>query len=160
MSYQTLDYSKSGYPSSFAPKRVSHFLAQDTEAGYSQTSPSFTRDYWSFSVGWAAMSPDSYVYLMNFFHSHRGGQFFYFRWPTGIFGADGSTSGLSDTDALNAPGIYEADPGGVFPFSSEIAQGFGYSPIQLVRFDIQELEATLINARKNLWTVNVVLRQT
>jgi hypothetical protein len=163
MSYDTFDYTLSGYPSSFAPKRVSKILKQDTEAGYTATAPAFTKDYWIFTVGWNAMQPDGYVYLVNFFHSHRGGLQFYFRWPTGIFGEAGSRIGLSDNDITkyytNAPDL-AASPGSTYPFGSEKEQGFGHSPIYLVKFDMDELESTLIMARKNLWQVNVTLRHT
>ncbi len=160
MSYDTFDYSISGYPSSFSPRRISKILKQETEAGYTATSAAFTRDYWTFQVGWNAMSPNGYIYLMNFYHSHRGGSLFYFRWPTGQFGAEGSTSGLSSDYVAGAPGAYEADPGSSYPFGSETAPGFGYSSIYLVRFDIDDMEASLINARKNLWQVSITLRST
>jgi hypothetical protein len=124
MSYDTFSWDKdvgAGNPSGFEARRQSPIVKQETEAGYTVTRAQYTRDFWLFNVTWTLLRPQGYVYLVQFFHDHRGGTPFYFQPPWGLYGI---------------PPEYEtADPGGVSPWSSELEPGYGDSPTYLVRFN-------------------------
>lgn len=124
MAYDTFSWdadSGAGNPSAFEARRNSPLLKQDTEAGYTITRPKYTRDFWVFAVTWSLLRPHSYIYLVDFFHDHRGGQAFYFKAPWGLYGIPEE--------------LYTADPGGLDPWSSEIEAGYGDPPTYLVRFN-------------------------
>lgn len=124
MAYVTFSWdvdAGAGFPSGLESRRHSPLVTQDSEAGYTLSRPRYTRDYWVFAVTWAIIRPASYVYLVDFFHAHRGGDPFYFKIPWGLYGIP--------------PEYYTADPGGVSPWSSEIEPGYGDAPTYLVRFN-------------------------
>jgi hypothetical protein len=128
MAYDTWDWNKdtgSGNPSGFEPNRVSPTLKQDKESGNTATRPLYTRDYWIFSVDFSLIRPNGYIYIIDFFHAHRGGLPFYMTWPVGLYGIP--------------PEYYTADPGGLSPWSSEVEPGYGESPTYLVRFNQDQL---------------------
>jgi hypothetical protein len=124
MAYDTWSWDRetgAGFPSGFEPSRVSPILTQDKEAGYTPTRPLYTKDFWVFSVEFSLIRPPSYIYMIDFFHDHRGGIPFYFLWPWGLWGIPEQ--------------FYTADPGGIDPWSSEVEPGYGDSPTWLVRFN-------------------------
>lgn len=124
MAYDTFSWDKdagAGNPSAFEGQRNSPIITQESEAGYFPTAPKYTRDFWIFSVSWSLVRPASYIYLMDFWHDHRGGIPFYFKQPWGLYGIP--------------PEFYTADPGGLSPWSSEVEPGYGDAPTYLVRFN-------------------------
>lgn len=134
---ETWSWEQMGRPSGFAPVRVSPVLIQDKEAGYQVTRPKFTKDIWKFQIEYARMKPSAYIWLVNFFHLHRGGQLFYFQWPFGGFGI---------------PEEYqEPNPGSPLPFSTEIAVGYGEGPVHIARFVSTELAVKRLRAHDNYW---------
>jgi hypothetical protein len=112
-------------------------LKQDKESGYQQTAPLFTKDCWKFSVEWGLIMPASYIYLVNFWHDHRGGQLFYFAWPWGLYGIPLE--------------MYNADPSGSSPWSSEVDVGFGDAPTYLVYFTQDEFPIERHMTPENYW---------
>jgi hypothetical protein len=124
MAYDTFSWDPdtgAGNPSAFEGRRNSPIVGPDLDAGYAETAPEYTRDLWTFTVSWSILRPASYIYLVDFFHDHRGGLPFYFRQPWGLYGI---------------PPEYEtADPGGLSPWSSEVDPGYGDAPTHLVRFN-------------------------
>lgn len=127
MSYVKWDWTTetgSGQPSGFESVRRSPQERHDIDAGYQATSPNYTCDKWLYKVEFACIEPSCFVWLVDFWHAHRGGQFFYFTWPVGLFGLPEE--------------LYTADPGGSSPWSSELAPGFGEAMWHLCRFKDDE----------------------
>ena len=121
MSYLTWDWDSatgSGWPSAFMPEHVDPILTQESEAGVVSTEPLFTAPHWVFNLEFSVIRPWGYIYLVNWRHTHRGGIPFYFRWPYELAGIP--------------PEAYLADPGGITPWSSEIAPLAGHGPTYLV----------------------------
>lgn len=143
MSYVTWDWSRetgTGNPSALEPRRVSPLMKNENDAGYVFTSPLHTRDYWIFSVSFALIRPQGWVYLVDLFHAHRGGLPFYFLMPWGLYGY---------------PEPFDtADPGGVSPWSSEVEIGYGEGPTWLVRFNSDQLPVTRLKMSDNYWATS------
>jgi len=128
MSYAAFDWTiatGAGATVSLETERLSPMLSNTVEAGYLTTAPSYTRDQWLFKVHFKILRASGYIYLNDFFHSHRGGQLFHFRIPVGLFGIPLE--------------FYYADPGGLSPWSSELEIGYGEAPTYLCRFLNQSL---------------------
>lgn len=147
MAYVTWDWSQSGYPSNFSPSRKSPQLRNENDAAYVQTRPQWTRDLWVISLEFSIIRPASYTYLIDFFHTHRGGAFFYWMWPYGLYGIP--------------PEYYTADPGGLSPWSSELTPGFGEAMTLLVRFGMNEFPVSRRKTAENIWatTSPIILEQ-
>lgn len=141
MSYTKWDWSVesgSGLPRGFEPVRRSPQRRHETDAGYFETEPKYTRDTWLFRVEWGHIYPQCYIWLVNFWHAHRGGQLFHFTWPVGLYGLP--------------PEFDTADPGGVSPWSSEIEPGYGEAMWHLCRFVGDDFGVRRIDsAIDNLW---------
>ena len=136
----------SGEPNGeFTPIRYSRMLTNESEAGYRYTRAAFTKDYWILKVGWNAMYPSGYIYTMDFFHAHRGGQLFYMKWPLGLYGIPYE--------------YYFADPGGTGVWSSETEIGYGDGPTLLVQFTTDQLSASRVMSPENYWQVSFEVRQ-
>ena len=123
MAYDTFSWDKvdgAGLPSAYKCERLSPLVEFTDDAGYPHASPENTRDRWVFSASWTILRPAGYVYLVDFFHAHRGGQFFFFMAPWGL-------AGIPDN-------IETAVPGGLSPWDSEVIPGAGEPPTYLVRF--------------------------
>jgi hypothetical protein len=114
-------------------------LSQASDAGYYATRPAFTRDRWLVELEFKMVRPSGFTYIVDFFHDHRGGTPFYFRFYFGLWGIP--------------PEYAIADPGGVSPWSSEIEPGFGDAPTWLVRFDpsMSKLPFSRYRAAENYW---------
>lgn len=131
MAYSTWDWSKVtgvGATCSIDTERLSPALSDEVQAGYITTAPAFSKDFWLFKINFKVIRSPGYIYLVDFFHSHRGGQLFYFKLPFGLYGIPLE--------------FYTADPGGVSPWSSEKEIGYGEPPTYLVRFMNQSLPIT------------------
>lgn len=143
MAYDTWDWDKTtgvGYPSGVELKRQSPTLRQSSDAGYVSTRPAFTRDRWLIGVSFALIRPAGFIYLVDFFHSHRGGTPFYWKCHFGFYGI---------------PYTYElADPGGISPWSSEIDPGYGDAPTWLVRFNADDLPLSRLKMHDNYWATS------
>ena len=126
MAYATWSWTDAGLPNgAWRTKRRSIRLKNENDSGYPQTRPLYTRDLWTFELEYAVLGPAAYVYVVGFFHDHRGGDLFYLNGPWGLYGIP--------------PEYYVADPGGLSPWSSEIEPGYGDAPTHLVRFGMDEL---------------------
>lgn len=151
MAYATWDWSKLtgvGATCSIETDRLSPQLSHEVQAGYLVTAPAFTKDFWIFRINFKVLRPSGYIYLIDFFHSHRGGGLFYFRLPFGLYGIPLE--------------FYTADPGGISPWSSELDPGFGEAPTYLVRFTNKSLPLTRRDdTTNNYWfsTSPIELRQ-
>jgi hypothetical protein len=122
MSYDTWDWTiltGVGATCNITTDRLSPVLSNTVEAGYLETGPKYSRDNWLFKVNFKVLRPSGYVYLVNFYHDHRGGQLFYFKLPFGLQGIPLE--------------LYSADPGGQSPWSSEVDLGAGEAPTYLAR---------------------------
>lgn len=141
MSYVKWDWSVEtgfGPPAGFEPVRRSPQSRHETDAGYFDSEPKYTRDTWLFRVSWGHIHPPCYVRLVNFWHAHRGGQLFYFTWPMGLYGLP--------------PEFDMADPGGVSPWSSELVPGYGEAMWHLCSFKGDEFPVKrLESAIENIW---------
>lgn len=141
-----LSASGSGLPNGeFTPTRHSPLVKNETDAGYRYTRAAFPKDYWTFRVGWNAISPSGYIYVMDFFHSHRGGQLFYMEWPVALYGIPYE--------------YYFADPGGTGIWSSETEIGYGEGPNLLVQFITEEMSASRVMGPENYWQLTFEVRQ-
>jgi len=141
MPYTNWDWAEAGYPNgAFVPSRKSPLMRNSGDAGYTQTRPMWTRDLWVFNVEYSVIMPEAYIYIVNFWHTMRGGALFYFTWPVGLYGIP--------------PEYYFADPGGLSPWSSEEAIGYGESPEHLVRFGMDELAVSRVMATENYWATS------
>jgi hypothetical protein len=101
---------------------MSPVLYNDTDAGYRMTSPKHTKDRWKASFDYNDnLSPSGFIYLADFYDTHRGGALFYFKIHLGLYGIPYE--------------YYQANPGGINIWDSEIEPGYGDAPTWLVRFD-------------------------
>ena len=138
MAYDTWDWDQAGYPNrGFQPIRKSPRLMNSGDAGYAQTRPLWTRDLWTFNLEYSVVYPEGFIYIVNFWHSMRGGALFYLPWPVGLYGIP--------------PEYYTADPGGLSPWSSEVEPGYGEGPTHLVRFGMDDLSLSRVAAPENYW---------
>jgi hypothetical protein len=128
MAYVTWDWDRdtgTGYPSKVEIHRLSPVVRSDTESGYQITRSKWTRDRWLIVIDFALIRPTGFIYLVDFFHAHRGGAAFYWMYPYGIYGIPEE--------------MMTADPGGSSPWSSEVEPGFGDAPTWLCRFATDKL---------------------
>jgi len=140
MSYPTWDWTRetgSGRPTVFDPYRLSPMLKQDKESGYQQTAPLYTKDYWKFSIEFGLIFPASYIYLVDLWHSVRGGQLFYLSWPWGLYGIPLE--------------LYNADPSGSSPWSSEFDVSLGNAPTWLCHFTQDQIPLRRLKTHENYW---------
>lgn len=140
MAYETWDWDSIGKACDFNPKRNSPTVRSPDAAGYVKTRTMWTRDLWVFTLNYHFLGPSAYVYLVNFFHTHRGGTLFYFPWPIVL---------------MNYPPMGgDADAGGNQPFDSELDVGFNEGPTILGRFGMDALDCRRIPNKRNYWRTN------
>jgi hypothetical protein len=119
MAYLTFEFYPGVHISNFQPVWDDNVLESQTESGHKETASDDVRGRWIFKIGLSHITPEYYIYLVDFFHAHRGGALFYFKVPYGIAGIpeEGGTS----------------IPGGDNPWDSEVEPGAGEGPTYLVR---------------------------
>jgi hypothetical protein len=141
MVYDTWDWSPvtgSGMPSGFMPDRVDPDLAQEAESGVITSEPQYTAGHWVFDLEFSMIRPWSWIWLIDWKHLHRGKIPFYWRFPYEMAGIP--------------PGAELADPGGITPWSSEIAVMAGYGPTYLVVWMNDNLKVSRKNHANNYWS--------
>lgn len=145
-SWDAWDWVQSSSPNgSFTATRLSPTVRSNKIAGYQQTRAQNTKDRWNWKIAWEIVSSESFQYIFDFFHAHRGGQLFYMTWLSGLFG-------MPDE-------LVTATPGGVNPFDSEVVIGYGEGPTILCRFVNDDLTMDKLKHTRSRWSVSFEVTQ-
>lgn len=126
----------------FEPIRYDPITKNESEAGYTETSPENTKGIWIFRMEFLKIIPSAYIYMVDFYHQQRGGVPFYFTWPFALAGV---------------PNPVLATPGGSNPWYTEIETGAGEGPNHLVRWLQNEFPVKRLDVKNNYWVTSGVI---
>jgi hypothetical protein len=147
MALETFSWDKdtgAGRPSSYSVELDDPIIRSPKGTGIQQTRPKNPIAKWIFYVGFSFLRPQCHKYVFDFYHTHRGGQLFYFQWPFSMYGAPTGFGGAPLGDPTDI-------------WDTAIASGFGMGPIRICWFDMDRMKADRRHSAENYWSLPDIL---